>query len=409
MITCKECGCTYDERRATCPKCGNPTKNSIIVTDKATCPCCGAEGEKVQGYNFVCEFCGTLFPVDARTRATIDAQRQQVIMAQQQVINEEVKKKNNKTLKIIFGIIILLISIPIGINYYSSYEQKQKMDETEREKAEAKATIKKTIQAVMQGNTHSVYISPRDIFIANNQSRIGHLNQNLISILKQKGYIEDGVLTYSYYINKNFKESNENFQSYDYDPSIPLIKIVLNSYNPIISISERKNETDAVHSVTIIIYNKELSKAYENSFKKGLRNIGFVGEIDDRYSYNSSSEMSNFGLIRIGNTLNKTEYFIKEITANWEGVKFGKGYGYISDYDYDYDNEFTIECVGFCELNPNQAKAQNSVKTLQKTTQASNSYYSTEEKAKDAVEEAQMASKEAVNAALKAIEEAANR
>jgi len=58
MIECKECGCPYDERRPSCPECGNPTEYSMNMTGRTNCPNCGAPLTD----SISCEYCGTTFP-----------------------------------------------------------------------------------------------------------------------------------------------------------------------------------------------------------------------------------------------------------------------------------------------------------------------------------------------------------
>jgi uncharacterized Zn finger protein (UPF0148 family) len=308
------------------------------------CPYCGATLQKTQGYNFVCEYCGKTTPVDAQTRAAIDATRnakqRQIAMAQQRAINDRVQKKTKKGCWIAIIIAICAISIPSGISIYSSYKKK-------RDKAEEQEKIEKVQQDILSSNPNSIYVAPSDIFITNNKERIGHLNQDLITTLKQKGYVEDGALTYSYYVNGKPKEKNSSV----YNSTKPLITVEINSYKPITSYSERLNETDAVHSVAIIIANQDIKKAYENSFKKDLRNIGFGNKpnYDFRIKLKSSLEMNDFDLIRFGtqktiiDTTFSSEYYTStetHIIPNWEGVKCGERYSY----------ENKIECVAFREF-----------------------------------------------------------
>lgn len=399
MIVCKECGFAYDESMKQCPKCGNPTEMSM---SGCTCPNCGAEGRNVQGYNFVCEFCGTLFPVDAQTRAKIDAEQRQIIIAKQQEYNKIAQKRNKKTLIIIAIIFACFIAAVWSYNYYV----KERLEQIAIEGKEKFQRIKRDI---ISCKSESAYISPSDIFITYNPDRIGHLNQNLIATLKRKGFVEDGALTYSYYINGKPTKSNDNNSYYDYnnydnndfDASKPLIKFVLNSYKPIVSSSERLNESDAVNSVSIIINNEDLRNAYVDNFRKDLRNIGFKGDVDDKYDYNSSVTMSNFSLIRIGNMIKKTEFYLTKITANWEGVNLGNGY--LSDYDN------AIECVGFCEIGGNATGASSNAKSTnrstEKTTNAAtySSAYEVEDVARKAVEEVKAAAIEATKEAAEAV------
>lgn len=377
MISCKECGCTYDERRATCPKCGNPTKKSFIVSDKATCPCCGAEGEKVQGYNFVCEFCGTLFPVDARTRAAIDAQRRQKVMAQQQVINEEMKKKNKKTLKIIIFVLICLISLPFGINYCSRYQQQQKIAEMEREEAEekAKAEQEKAKAEQEKKNTfQKCFIYPRDIFTSNSKDGIGHLNQNLRSFLMQKGFKEEGTEKYSYY-----DKSGKLIVSININTYYPT------GYNP----AKRLNENESIHSIKISFgESSDLDNKYVSTFKYELQRMGFANA-DININYKSFSAMSGLEFIRFGTQKTITENYWPQIYANWEGVDIGS-----------YPN--SIECVGYRELSTNRAKTPNRTKLTQKTAEASASAVDeATRQVMDIIGKAEEATNKAINDAMK--------
>ena len=83
-----------------------------------TCPNCGAELRNTQGYNFVCEFCGTITQVDPQTRAMINAQiqrqRQQEMMARQIEYQNNVEKSARKGW-IIAAIIIFVIPILLRI------------------------------------------------------------------------------------------------------------------------------------------------------------------------------------------------------------------------------------------------------------------------------------------------------
>ena len=83
-----------------------------------TCPNCGAELHNIQGYNFVCEYCGTITQVDPQTRAMINAQiqrqRQQELMARQIEYQKNVEKGTRKGC-IIAAIIILAFYIFIQI------------------------------------------------------------------------------------------------------------------------------------------------------------------------------------------------------------------------------------------------------------------------------------------------------
>lgn len=58
MVTCTDCGFTYGEHEACCPKCGNPTHRSNVRTDISNCPCCGAP---VTGSE-ACDYCGAMYP-----------------------------------------------------------------------------------------------------------------------------------------------------------------------------------------------------------------------------------------------------------------------------------------------------------------------------------------------------------
>lgn len=349
MIQCKECGYMYDDNIQACPKCGNPSHLSIRIN---TCPGCGAELHNIQGYDFVCEYCGTTTPVDSQTRAMIDAQQKQAIIAQQIENNKVVEKNTRKGCLIVIIVALCAISIPIGISLYSDHKAKQ-------ERAEAIEKYQQIKQDVMSGKPQSAYIAPGDIFVNNNKDRIGHLNQNLITTLKQKGYVEDGALTYSYYVNGKPEENNSAAYdyNYNYDPSQPLIKIELNSYNPSLSYghSERLNEAEDVHSVSIIIQDEEIRKAYQNNFKKDLRNIGFSGNKPD-YDLNvqleNKNQMDQFDLIRVGtqktkiDTIFSSEYYTStktQISLNWDGVSFN------SRYISTGFSELTpaIVCVGF--------------------------------------------------------------
>lgn len=335
----------YDDNIRACPKCGNPSHLSIRIN---TCPGCGAELHNIQGYNFVCEYCGTTTPVDPQTRAKIDAEKRQILMEQQMENNKVVEKNTRKGCLIVIIVALCAISIPIGVSLYSDHKAKQ-------EKAEAIEKYQQIKQDVMSGKPQSAYIAPDDIFVSNNKDRIGHLNQNLITTLKQKGYVEDGVLTYSYYVNGKPEKNNSATYDYNYDPSQPLIKIELNSYNPSLSYghSERLNEADAVHSVSIIFQDEEIGKAYQNNFKKDLRNMGFSG---NKPSYDYSTQLENkdvmdtFSLIRVGTQKTKidttfsSEYYTStktQISLNWEGVAF-----YYEGYSTS-SSIYKIECVGF--------------------------------------------------------------
>ncbi len=79
-----------------------------------TCPNCGAELHNIQGYNFVCEYCGTITQVDPQTRAMINAQiqrqRQQELMARQIEYQNNVEKSARKGW-IIAAIIIFAIPL----------------------------------------------------------------------------------------------------------------------------------------------------------------------------------------------------------------------------------------------------------------------------------------------------------
>lgn len=400
MIVCKECGFAYDESMKQCPKCGNPTELSMGGN---TCPNCGAEGKNVQGYNFVCEFCDTQFPVDAQTRAMIDAKQRQIFIAKQQEYNQIVQKKNKKMLIKIAIIFACFIAAVWGYNYYVSYEAKKEKKRLEQITKEEKEKIQQIKKDIVSCKSHSAYISPSDIFITKNPDRIGHLNQNLIATLKRKGFVEDGALTYSYYVNGKPTKSNDNnsyyddydYNNYDFDASKPLIKIVLNSYKPIVSRGERLNESDAINSVSIIISNKELREAYVVSFRKDLRNIGFKGDVADKYDYNSSITMSNFSLLRIGNIIKKTEFYLTKITANWEGVNLGNGY--LSDYDN------AIECVGFCEIGGNVTGASNNSKSANKSIEKGTGAV---KNSKDPADEVNDAAREAIEAIDKAAADA---
>lgn len=89
MITCHECGSIYDEAMRKCPECGNPTKLTLNSSDLAACPSCGAELHTIQGYNFVCDFCGTTAPIDKQTRAKIDAAKKEQIRQERARIRQE--------------------------------------------------------------------------------------------------------------------------------------------------------------------------------------------------------------------------------------------------------------------------------------------------------------------------------
>lgn len=61
MITCSDCGFSYGEHEACCPKCGNPTDQSSQRTDLSNCPNCGAPIN--QGAS--CYYCGSAYPKPA--------------------------------------------------------------------------------------------------------------------------------------------------------------------------------------------------------------------------------------------------------------------------------------------------------------------------------------------------------
>lgn len=61
MITCSDCGFSYGDHEACCPKCGNPTANSARRTDLSNCPNCGAP---ING-GVSCAYCGSAYPKPA--------------------------------------------------------------------------------------------------------------------------------------------------------------------------------------------------------------------------------------------------------------------------------------------------------------------------------------------------------
>ena len=340
MLQCRECGYQYNDNLKACPKCGNPSHLSIINNN---CPNCGAELKKVQGYNFVCEYCGTITPVDSQTRAKIDAEKRKILIAQQMEYNKIAQKKTKKVLIRIGIIVLCIIAAIIAYNSYISYKVNQEKKEHEEMENAAKEKLQNVKNDIIARKPQSAYISPSDIFVTGNTDLIGHLNQNLIATLEKKGFEKLSDYTYNYYPNgKTADSDNYSYYDDDYNASTkrPLISVHLNSYKPSEN-SKRLNETDAIHSVSITINDKNLRTAYIDSFKNGVANLGFTSHVENKYEYESSSDFFNFKLFRFGNQEKRTENYLTKISANWEGIGYSE-YGSSTNGD--------IICVAFREL-----------------------------------------------------------
>ena len=93
---------------------------------KKQCQYCGAPfkpNSKIQGYNFVCEYCGNLTPVDNQTRAAIDtaknARQQQIEMAQQQEKYRRSQKQEKKNCLVAIITFVGIMAITAGISIIS--------------------------------------------------------------------------------------------------------------------------------------------------------------------------------------------------------------------------------------------------------------------------------------------------
>ena len=124
--------------------------------------------------------------------------------------------------------------------------------------------------------------------------------------------------------------------------------------------------------------------------------MGFANA-DININYKSFSAMSGLEFIRFGTQKTITENYWPQIYANWEGVDIGS-----------YPN--SIECVGYCELSTDQAKASNSTKLTQKTAEASASAVDeATRQVMDIFGQAEEAGKEAASKASKAGADAADK
>lgn len=298
-----------------------------------TCPGCGAEMSKIQGYNFVCQYCGTVTPVDPQTRAMIDAQQRQRIVAQQIENNKIADKKFKKGCLIAIGIFVVLIVL--GAIYNKCQKDKwreqeernrQEMLEKNQEQRIADAARNnRNIPEELEGvNLNDFYISPGSIFSNSGKEGIGHLKQNLREILKEKGFVEEGTERMSYYGNNN-------------KTGVPIISVKFNSYFPQYSHADRKNETDDIHSLKIEISDETLYNDFKARFIKELRSLGFAKEDVAGNGYESSIEMTGKDFLRIGDITKREEGYLTKTYCNWECVDIE-----------DYERQF--ECIAFREF-----------------------------------------------------------
>lgn len=297
-----------------------------------TCPNCGAELHNVQGYNFVCMYCGTITPVDPHTRAMIDEQRN-AQMRQQAIVENQKMEKNLKkgcliALVVIVTIIAALITALIVFNKCQRdkwHEENEKIRQEQLQKAqEQRGTdyTKNSPQKQANINVNDFYFSPSTIFSNTGKDGIGHLNQNIRSTLMAKGFKEEGSELFSYY------DTDNN----------PIITVKLNSYYPPSHTNtERMNENDDIHSIRINISDKDAFNEFQSTFCKELRSLGFEADRNDTYNFKGSSAMIGFKYIRLGNHISQTDGYSTNNLVNWEGVK-------IEDYNSQ------IECVAFQEF-----------------------------------------------------------
>lgn len=297
-----------------------------------TCPGCGAEMSKIQGYNFVCQYCGTVTPVDPQTRAMIDAQQRQRIVAQQIENNKIADKKFKKGCLIAIGIFVVLIVL--GAIYNKCQRDKwREQDEKNRQEmlkkneeqriADAARNNKNIPEELADVSLDDFYISPSSIFSNSGNDGIGHLSQNLRSTLKQKGFVEEGTEHMSYYGSNNIT-------------GVPIISVKFNSYFPNYG-ADRKNESDDIHSVKIEISDATFFNDFKARFIKELRSIGFAKEDVAGSGYESSSEMIGKDFLRIGDVINSEEGYIQKTYCNWDAVE-------IKDYDR------IVECIAYREF-----------------------------------------------------------
>ncbi len=298
-----------------------------------TCPNCGAELHNIQGYNFVCEFCGTITPIDPQTKAMIDAQQRQRVVAQQIENNKIVEKKFKKGCLIAAIAIVAIITSLAIINKCQKDKWREQEERNRQEMLEKNqeqriadaARNNRNIPEELEGvNLNDFYISPGSIFSNSGKEGIGHLKQNLREILKQKGFVEEGTERMSYYGNNN-------------KTGVPIISVKFNSYFPQYSHADRKNETDDIHSLKIEISDETLYNDFKARFIKELRSLGFAKEDVAGNGYESSIEMTGKDFLRIGDITKREEGYLTKTYCNWEGVDIE-----------DYERQF--ECIAFREF-----------------------------------------------------------
>lgn len=291
------------------------------------CPYCGATLQKIQGYNFVCEYCGKTTPVDAQTRAAIDAQHNEQI-------RQHTRAKEEKTLKkgcfiAIISAVAILVSLTI-INKCQRDKIHEQMDKYKQERLD-KINVSSSNSYSQSPTQHNViisiddfYISPNNIFTNSGKESIGHLKQDLKDYLSQRGFVLEGTERMSYYGSNN-------------NSGAPLISVKFNFYFPTYSNCDRKNETDDIHSLFIEINDETLYNDFKARFIKELRSIGFAKEDVTSRGYESSIEMIGKDFLRIGDVIKSKEGYFSKTYCNWESVEL-------------LDYKRTIECVAFREF-----------------------------------------------------------
>lgn len=291
------------------------------------CPYCGATLQKIQGYNFVCEYCGKTTPVDAQTRAAIDAQRNEQI-------RQHTRTKEQKTLKkgcliVIISAVAILASLTF-INKCQRDKIHEQMDKNRQERLDKTNDLSSNNYSQSSSQKNAIiniddfYISPNNIFTNSGKESIGHLKQDLKDFLSQKGFVQEGTERMSYYGSNN-------------NSGIPLISVKFNFYFPKYSHCDRKNETDDIHSLFIEISDGTLFNDFKARFIKELRSIGFAKEDVSGRGYESAIEMIGEDFLRIGDVINSEEGYFTKIYCNWEAVE-------IKDYDR------IVECIAFREF-----------------------------------------------------------